>query len=138
MNVIYPAIFTQLKDEKDTYLVYIPDLDGATEGFGLENAIMMAKDYIGSLLCTKSNDSFPVASDVHSIDVTQSEFSEHGFSFVTLVDVNINSFRLKMKSKVVRRNITLPEWLDDMATAAKINVSSVVQEALKAKLNINS
>lgn len=138
MNVIYPAIFTQVKDKNDTYLVYIPDLDGATEGYGLENAIMMTKDYIGNALCTKSDDSFPRASDLNSLDVTKSEFSEFGFSFVTLVDVNVNDFRLRMKSRVVRRNITLPEWLDKIASDAKINVSSVVQEALKAKLNIVS
>ena len=47
MVVIYPVIFTATKDEKDTYLVYIPDIDGMTEGYGLFDAIKMARDYMG-------------------------------------------------------------------------------------------
>ena len=38
MGVAYPVIFTATKDEKDTYLVYIPDIDGMTEGHGLFEA----------------------------------------------------------------------------------------------------
>jgi len=30
--LIYPVIFTETKDEKDTVLVFIPDLNGMTEG----------------------------------------------------------------------------------------------------------
>ena len=45
-------------------------------------------------------------------------------------------FRKMEKSKTVRRNITLPEWLDEMAAKAKINVSSVTQNALKQKLGL--
>ena len=45
-------------------------------------------------------------------------------------------FRKIEKSKNVRRNITLPEWLDDMAAKAKINVSAVAQNALKTELGI--
>lgn len=38
--------------------------------------------------------------------------------FVSLVDVNLAAFRRMEKG----RNITLPEWLDDMASVAKLNV----------------
>lgn len=133
---IYPVIFTQTNDKEDTYLVYIPDLDGATEGKGLNDAFLMAKDYIGNALYLKSNDEIPAASLIESVDVSQSEFAECGKSFVSLVDVNLDEFRMARKTKTVRRNITLPEWLDDMAAKAKINVSSVTQAALKEKLNI--
>ena len=132
--VVYPVVFTQTKDEKDTYLVYIPDLDGATEGYGLTDAITMAKDYIGNALIDKAD--FPKASEIDAVDVSKSEFASAGKSFVSLVDVDMNAFRLKNKSRSVRRNITLPEWLDDMANAAKINVSALVQEALKEKLGV--
>lgn len=132
--VVYPVVFTQTKDEKDTYLVYIPDLDGATEGYGLTDAITMAKDYIGNALIDKVD--FPKASEIDAVDVSKSEFASAGKSFVSLVDVDMNAFRQKNKSRSVRRNITLPEWLDDMANAAKINVSALVQEALKEKLGV--
>lgn len=131
MTVVYPAIFTQTGDKKDTYLVSIPDLDGATEGHGLTDAIGMAKDYVGNALYDKSV--LPPARAIKDIDVQSSEFAEAGSSFVSLIDVDLEAFRRIEKS----RNITLPEWLDDMATKAKINVSAVTQSALKERLGIS-
>ncbi|QNL97612.1 type II toxin-antitoxin system HicB family antitoxin [Treponema sp. Marseille-Q4132] len=135
MTVVYPAIFTQTGDKKDTYLVSIPDLNGATEGYGLADAIGMAKDYIGNALYNKAE--LPAARTIKDIDVQNSEFAQAGTSFVSLIDVDLEAFRRMEKSRNVRRNITLPEWLDDMATAAKINVSAVAQSALKEKLGVS-
>ena len=135
MTVVYPAIFTQTGDKKDTYLVSIPDLNGATEGYGLADAIGMAKDYIGNALYNKAE--LPAASTIKDINVQNSEFAQAGTSFVSLIDVDLEAFRRMEKSRNVRRNITLPEWLDDMATKAKINVSSVAQSALKEKLGVS-
>ena len=135
MTVVYPAIFTQTGDKKDTYLVSIPDLNGATEGYGLADAIGMAKDYIGNALYDKAE--LPAASTIKDINVQNSEFAQAGTSFVSLIDVDLEAFRRMEKSRNVRRNITLPEWLDDMATDAKINVSAVAQSALKEKLGVS-
>ena len=135
MTVVYPAIFTQTGDKKDTYLVSIPDLNGATEGYGLADAISMAKDYIGNALYDKAK--LPAARTIKDIDVQNSEFAQAGTSFVSLIDVDLEAFRRMEKGRNVRRNITLPEWLDDMATAAKINVSAVAQSALKEQLGVS-
>lgn len=35
MKQVYPVIFTQLKDKKDTVLINVPDMGILTEGFGL-------------------------------------------------------------------------------------------------------
>ena len=132
----YPVIFTQTADEKKTVLVYVPDLDRATEGYGLDDAIKMARDLIGNMLVDTADADFPKASEIDALDVSKSEFAASGKSFVSLVDVDMTVFRRMQKTKTVRRNITLPEWLDDMANAAKINVSALTQEALKQKLEI--
>ena len=135
MTVVYPAIFTQTGDKKDTYLVSIPDINGATEGYGLADAIGMAKDYIGNALYDKTE--LPAARTIKDIDVQSSEFAQTGTSFVSLIDVDLEAFRRMEKGRNVRRNITLPEWLDDMATKAKINVSAVAQSALKERLGVS-
>ena len=44
MVVIYPVIFTETNDEKNTVLCSIPDLNGMTEGFGIADSIKMAKE----------------------------------------------------------------------------------------------
>jgi hypothetical protein len=134
MTVVYPVIFTETKDEKETVLVFIPDFNGMTEGYGIADAIGMAKDYIGNRLYDKADAEFPASTPIADVDVSKGEFSESGKPFVSLVDVDMDVFRRKEKSRMVRRNITLPEWLDEMATEAKINVSAVVQEALKERL----
>ncbi len=136
MTKIYPVIFTETKDKKDTVLVYIPDFNGMTEGYGIADAIQMAKDYIGNMTYDKQDSELPAATPIESVDISTSDFAKSGKSFVSLVDVDIDSFRRIEKSRNVRRNITLPEWLDDMATNAKINVSAVAQNALKETLGV--
>ena len=134
MTIVYPVIFTETKDEKGTVLVFIPDLCGMTEGSGIKDAIMMAKDYIGNMLLDMPVEELPPPTDILDIDVSKGEFADAGKSFVSLVDVDLDVFRRKANGRMVRRNVTLPEWLDDMASRAKINVSAVLQDALKERL----
>lgn len=136
MTVIYPVVFTETKDKKNTVLAYIPDIDRTTEGYGMADAIVMAKDCVGNILFDVPNSEIPVASEIDSVNVSSSPFCNDGKSFVSLVDINLDAFRQKEKAKSVRRNITLPQWLDDMATAAKLNVSAITQKALKNELGI--
>lgn len=136
MSIVYPAIFTRTGDKKDTILVYIPDFEGMTEGYGMSNAIEMARDYIGCTLYDKDDASFPKASTLNEIDISKSEFADAGESFVSLVDLDIMAYRKKMDSKAVRKNVSLPAWLCKEAEDAHINLSRVLQEALKEKLNL--
>lgn len=136
MTVIYPVIFTETKDKKNTVLVYIPDIDRTTEGYGIADAIVMAKDCVGNILFDVPNSEIPVASEIDSVSVSSSPFCNDGKTFISLIDINLDAFRQKEKAKSVRRNITLPQWLDDMATAAKLNVSAITQKALKNELGI--
>lgn len=135
MNLIYPVVFTETEDDKSTVLVYIPDFDGSTEGYGINDAFSMAKDYIGNALYDKTD--YPESNSLKNINIKETPFFVEDKTFTALVELNIDEFRIMQKSKNVRRNITLPEWLDEMATKAKINVSAVTQEALREKLCIN-
>ena len=116
MKVIYPVIFTETEKE---VLVYIPSLDGMTEGANLADAVDMARDYIANALFDKNEREFPVQAE--NADIEKSPFISAGKTFVSLVDVDIGFFRMREKSRNVRRNITLPEWLDTMATEAHLN-----------------
>ena len=136
MKVVYPVIFTETKDKKDLVLIYIPDLDRSSEGYGVNDAFYMAKDCIGLMLYDLKDDELPKASKIEDIDISKGIFVKDGKSFVSLVDVDLDLYRIQEKSRTVRRNITLPKWLDDMATKAKINVSAVAQNGLKAELGI--
>ena len=136
MNSIYPVIFTETNDKENPVLVYIPDINGMTEGKDIADAISMAKDYICNSLFDKKDSELPVAKRIDEIKLEESPFFDSGKSFASLVDVDLNAFRTREKSRSVRRNITLPQWLDDMATVAKLNVSAIAQSALKKELGL--
>ena len=100
MILAYPVIFTKTGDKKDTYLVYIPDLDGATEGYGIADAIRMARDYIGSALYSKEEKSYPKPSALSKVDVSKSEFSDAGESIISIVDVDVEEYRKKLDNTI--------------------------------------
>lgn len=136
MTAVYPAVFTETGNKKNTVLVYIPDLDGMTEGYGVADAIAMAKDYICNFLFDKAQGQVPAASAIDKVRAKKSPFYGQGNTFVSLVDVDLDAFRQRQKAASVRRNITLPQWLDDMAKQAHVNVSAIAQAALKKELGI--
>lgn len=55
----------------------------------------------------------------------------------TLVDVDLTSYRKMLDNRTVRRNVTLPNWLNQEAEKAHVNVSKVLQEALMARLGVS-
>ena len=138
MNIIYPVVFTAVNDKKDTYLIYIPDLDGMTQGYGLENAYHMARDYMGCSLFDKPDKDIPVASKVPDIDIKSTEFYDKGDSFIALVDLDLDAYRRMMNKRSIRRNVSIPAWLNQAAENAHINVSRVLQEALIEKLDLKN
>ena len=143
MKVAYPTIFT----ETDTnILIEIPDLGILTEANSengimgnLADAVAMARDAIGLHCISREDNGEMVAcsSKIQDIDISVSTFYEDGKTFVSIVDVDLLAYRRKNDMKMVRRNVTLPNWLNREAEAAHINVSRVLQEALMSKLNIS-
>ncbi len=133
----YVTFLTPTHDEKDTYLVEVPDFEILTEGYGLEDGIYMARDAIGLSGITRQDygETIPEPTNIKDIDVSKSTFIEEGEPIVTLVDIDFDEYRRKADNKSVRRNITLPNWLNRAAEEAHINVSRVAQEALKEKLD---
>lgn len=55
---------------------------------------------------------------------------------VSFVDVDFTEYRRQNNLRTVRRNVSLPSWLNAEAEKAGLNVSSVLQNALKKELDI--
>ena len=53
--------------------------------------------------------------------------------FLSYVDIDSDEYRRKIDTKVVRKNVSLPSWLNYEADKAGINVSRVLQDALMEK-----
>lgn len=138
MKNVYPVIFTPLHDQKDTVLVEVPDLKILTEGYGMPDAIYMARDAIGlkGIDYEDEGRELPQASELKSIDPTNGTFAEDGEGYVSLVDIDFTEYRRRADNRAVRRNVTIPNWLNQEAEKAHINVSRVLQEALMTKLGV--
>ena len=65
------------------------------------------------------------------------EIFDYSTGILTWVDIDFTVYRRKVENKMVRRNVTLPNWLNIEAEKAHINVSRVLQEALMNTLGVN-
>ncbi|MBQ9599853.1 MAG: type II toxin-antitoxin system HicB family antitoxin [Clostridia bacterium] len=129
MKRVYPVIFTSCPE---SVLVYVPDFNIDTEGKDYADAIEMARDAIciTAVSIEDDGDTLPEPSAVDTVKAKKG-------SIVTLVDVDVEDYRQKNNMRSVRRNVTLPAYLDYAAEKSGINVSAVLQAALKRELNLN-
>lgn len=129
MKQAYPITIQQ---DSDFFVVYVPDFDINTQGETVAEAMEMARDAIGMCGCYKQDEGekISVPSDMASIQKKDNEI-------VTLVDVDFDEYRRKHEMRTVRKNVSLPSWLNEEAERANINFSAVLQNALKAELHIS-
>ena len=57
-------------------------------------------------------------------------------AFVNIVTVDVEEYAKLHFEKAVKKTLTIPVWLNDMALRNNINFSQVLQDALKEKLHV--
>lgn len=130
MKKVYPIV---LIPAERGYVVYVPDLQINTEGNDIADAIDMARDAIGLWGITEEDFDRTIP-DPETVSVEQ---IEHGTDeIVTLVDIDFAAYRRAHDMRTVRKNVTLPSWLNAEAEKAGVNFSQVLQEALKERLKV--
>ncbi|MEG1442413.1 MAG: type II toxin-antitoxin system HicB family antitoxin [Oscillospiraceae bacterium] len=128
MKSAYPIIITS---GKELLVVFIPDFNINTQGTDIADAIEMARDAIGLIGIDMEDDGekLPIPTDVSKL------MAKDGI--ITLVDVDFSNYRRKNDLRSVKKNCTIPSWLNVEAESAGINFSAVLQEAIKQQLNIS-
>lgn len=127
---VYPAIFTP--EENGGYSVLFPDLEGCyTCGDSLADSLEMAQDALALVLYGYEKDgrAIPAPSNRNDIDLKDMEF-------INYVACDTMTYRKKYNNRAVKKTLSIPEWLNEEATALGINFSQVLQDALKKQLNI--
>ena len=130
MNLIYPAVFYPDPDSS-AYSVVVPDLPGCVSGGdSLANAIAMGEDAASGWILGELEDgnTVPPASNISAIHPDP----EIGDGFVSLLSLDMDAYAAKYGNKSVRKNLTIPAWLNTFAETEKLNVSKVLQQALTA------
>ena len=130
MKSAYPIVMTQ---GKEFIVVFIPDFDINTQGKDVPEAIEMARDAIGLMGIDMQDDgeTLPEASSMAEVQA-----AAPSGALVSLVDVDFSEYRRKNDLRVVKKNCTIPSWLNFEAERAGVNFSAVLQAALKSELHI--
>lgn len=129
MKYVFPAIFTE---EEAGFAIRFPDVDGCfTCSETLGEGIEMAEDALALMLYEyeKEGRAIPAASSLKAIETEANEF-------VTYITCDTLKYRKMHNNRAVKKTLTIPEWLNEEATARELNFSQVLQEALRLKLNI--
>ena len=134
MKYVYPAIFSPIEDGEFAggYRVRIPDLPHTrTFGKNLADAIGMAEDAASMWLwdAENNNEQAPIASSAVLCEENE---------FMSMIVADTDKYRRQMDSRSVKKTLTIPAWLNHKAEEAHINFSSLLQEALKSKLQTGS
>lgn len=129
MKAAYPIVMSKGVTH---VIVFVPDFNINTQGTDYADAMEMARDAIGlmGIDMEDEKEALPRPSDVAGVS------KEHEEDVVTLVDVDFAEYRRKNDLRTVRRNVSLPSWLNAEADRAGINVSALLQSALKQELQI--
>ncbi len=125
----YPAIFSYEKDKE--IAVVFPDLDVATSGVDEDDALLSARELLGCVLfgLEEDGEEIPTPTQLKDIKLKNNERA-------VLVDVFMPSVRNANINKSVNRTVTLPAWLNSAAVERNINFSQVLQDALRAQIDL--
>jgi len=127
---VYPAIFTNEPD--GGYSVLFPDIESCyTCGDDMADALEMAEDVLCLMLydMEKAGKAIPVPSDCKTIKADDN-------SLVSLVRCDTETYRRFYENKSIKKTLTIPMWLNELAEHANINFSGILQDALKEHLHI--
>lgn len=127
---VFPAIFEP--GEKKGYTVTFPNLSGCiTEGDDIIEALHMAKEALELYLYSMEEDGEVIPEPLYPKDI-----NVPNKSFVSLIEVWMPVVRDEMENKSIKKTLTVPKWLNDIAEKNKVNYSKILQTALKEYLGV--
>ena len=127
--VVYPAIFEYADDG---ITITFPDLPGCIScAESQEEALYMAKDALGVFItaCESLGDTISTPSKGSDIQTGPGQS-------VFMIDVWLPIYREERCAGSVKKNVTIPVWLNSLAEKQKLNFSQILQAGIKASLGI--
>ncbi len=109
--VVFPIVITPTDDPKIKYTVNVPDLDRDTQGRTIAEAIDMGKDLIGTMSLVED---LPES----NAKIPKTKNNE----IATLVTVNISEYKRKNDNRVVKKTLTIPNYLNEEGKDFKTNL----------------
>ena len=127
-NYFYPAVFTY-DEESKCYIVDFIDLKScSTYGTSIDEAYIMAKDALGLYL--SDLDTFPKP----TIPYNHVKLKDN--QFISIIEIDLQEYRKKYSNIAVKKTLSIPKWMNDMAVIRKVNFSKLLRQALAKELHI--
>lgn len=127
MLYTYTAVITRADN---IYYAKVPDVPGCiTTASSLSEAIDLITDALcGCLVVLEDEGVSPVA------PTPQNDIEHDAGSVLTIIRADTIKYRSMTDTKSVRKNVSLPAWMSNLADKRGINCSKVLQDALLSKL----
>lgn len=125
-RVLYPC---KIRKEDGVYYVEFVDFPECfTDGESPEAVLTNARDVLEGIIFSYIKNGKPLPSP---------SFFEKGSADVTYIDAWVGMVRDRVNNQAVRKTLTIPKWLNDIAEKNAVNFSAVLQTGLKEYLNIS-
>ena len=133
MKLVYPVCI--YPGDESGYTVIVPDLPGCvTEGETIADALEQAVDAASGWVLDELEDGKNAPKPSLAENIKTDEYSG---GIVSVIMLDIDAYAEKYGSKAVRKNCTIPVWLNTAAEKAHLNFSQILQSALQEKLHLN-
>lgn len=131
-KLFYPALFHEA--EEGGFWIAFPDIpECMTQGEDMQQAYEMAVEALGLALVEREEgkERLPEASNPPDIQMDSN-------SFLVVIEFDMAEYRRKHCSKAIKKTLSIPEWLNEIAIRQNINFSQVLQEALLEKVGVKT
>ena len=125
MKYFYTATFIPNEDGTK-YFCRVPDLPGCiTTGNSLDDAIEMITDAANGWLVVAEDEGneIPEPTPQGNLDIPNN-------AICSIIRIDTLSYRAKTDTRAVRKNVSLPAWMANLAEKRGINCSQVLQDGL--------
>lgn len=95
----------------------------------MTQAYEMAVNALGLALTSREIENEPIPEPSAPSDIIVEKDS-----FLVVVEFDILAYKKRTSPRAVKKTLSIPEWLNEEATAIGVNFSQVLQEALMQKL----
>lgn len=124
MKTTYTVI---LREVDEGFLVDIPGFEINTFGATQYEAIDMARDAIGAAGIDKIDHKETLPEPI-----TYKEAKNlAGDDIVSVVDIDFDQYRSEVDNRLVRKNLTIPYWMNVKAESLGLNFSLVLREKIE-------
>lgn len=128
MLYTYTAV---ISDDDGTFYAKVPDISGCiTTGSSLSEAISLITDALNLCLVGLEDENIQPAAPTPQADIPHDPSD-----ILTIIQADTIKYRSQTDTKAVRKNVSLPAWMSNLADKRGINCSKVLQDALLSILS---